>query len=247
MIATPSMPKEIATAVLLVMRAVGKIAKDSKNNHGNYAYTNIDAFLEVCNPACAEAGLIIMPVELSSEAQTVETVGNDGKVKASRQIVFAYNFMLIHESGATWCNERDVRHVAVQAVGAQAYGSAQSYALKQYMRSLFLIPTGDPDADAQSHMQATMIRATVSAAKAKRETGKDHTSIDFGNGVEIVELAAVPDRVMAHLETFADQSDAMQWWESQSIGRAQLYEKAPKVAMELKRKVEHFFNKDEAA
>ena len=36
----------------------------------------------------------------------------------------------------------------VPARGAQAFGAAQSYALKQFMRSLFQIPTGDrEDAD----------------------------------------------------------------------------------------------------
>jgi len=35
--------------------------------------------------------------------------------------------------------------VMVPANGAQAAGSAQSYALKQFMRGLFLIPTGDAD------------------------------------------------------------------------------------------------------
>jgi hypothetical protein len=37
------------------------------------------------------------------------------------------------------------RTVEVLRNGAQAYGSAQSYALKQFLRSLFLIPTGDAD------------------------------------------------------------------------------------------------------
>lgn len=37
------------------------------------------------------------------------------------------------------------RTVEVLRNGAQAYGSAQSYALKQYWRGLLLIPTGDKD------------------------------------------------------------------------------------------------------
>src|SRR3546814_3442514 len=35
--------------------------------------------------------------------------------------------------------------VMVQANGAQAAGSAQSYAIKQFMRGQFMIPTGDAD------------------------------------------------------------------------------------------------------
>lgn len=241
------MPKEIAVAVLDVMRAVGKLAKDSKNNQGGYNYASVDAFLEAVNPACAEAGLIVCPIELSAELTTFETNDHTGKVKVRRQLQFAYNFMLIHESGASWCNERDVRHVAVEAIGAQAYGSAQSYALKQYMRALFQIPTGDEDADAHDRMQATMIRATVSAAKAKRETGQPHITIDLGVGVETVPAPEVKDRVMAHLKSFDLQSDAMAWWDAQKIGREQFYAASPKMALELKRAVETFFAEDQAA
>lgn len=241
------MPKEIAVAVLDVMRAVGKLAKDSKNTQGNYSYASVDAFLEAVNPACAEAGLIVCPIELSSDLTTFETSDHTGKTKVRRQLAFSYNFMLIHESGATWCNERDVRHVAVEAIGAQAYGSAQSYALKQYMRALFQIPTGDEDADAQDRMQATMIRANVSAARAKRETGHPHITMDVGNGIENVAAPDVKDRVLAHLETFENQSDAMEWWERQKIGREQFYAASPKLALELKRSVEKFFADDEEA
>jgi hypothetical protein len=241
------MPKEIAVAVLDVMRAVGKLAKDSKNNQGNYSYASVDAFLEAVNPACAEAGLIVCPIELSADLTTFETSDHTGKTKVRRQLAFAYNFMLIHESGATWCNERDVRHVAVEAIGAQAYGSAQSYALKQYMRALFQIPTGDEDADAQDRMQATMIRASVSAARAKRETGHPHVTIDVGNGIENVSAPEVKDRVIGHLKTFDEQSAAMEWWESQKIGREQFYAASPKLALELKRAVEAFFTSDDEA
>lgn len=241
------MPKEIAGAVLLVMRAVGKLAKDAKNSQGNYTYASVDTFLEAVNPACAEAGLIVCPIELSADLTTFDTTDSTGKIKTRRQIQFSYNFMLVHESGATWCNERDVRHVAVEAVGAQAYGAAQSYALKQYMRALFQIPTGDEDADAHDRMQATMIRATVSAARAKRETGQHHITIDLGNGVETVAAPDVKERVLSHLESFEDQSSAMEWWQAQTVGREQFYGHSPKLALDLKKAVEKFFTAEDAA
>jgi len=242
----PAMPAEIASRVLLVMRAVGKIAKESKNEQGRYNYASVDAFLEVVNPACAEAGLIIAPIELSCDLSEFETSSDRG-IKTRRQLTFSYNFMLIAEDGTTWCNERDVRHVTVEATGAQASGAAQSYALKQFERALFQIPTGDEDADAADKIQASMVRATVQAARTKRETGEKNIVMTFGGAAEPVPISDVKRRTLEHLDTFDLQSDAFAWWDKQTDGRAQIYESSPKTAMDLKRAVEAHFSKEEAA
>lgn len=245
--AMPAMPPEIASRVLLVMRSVGKITKESKNPQGNYQYASVDAFLEIVNPACAEAGLIIAPIELSCEPSEFDTVDRDGRTKVRRQLTFRYNFMLISEDGTSWCNERDVRSVTVEASGAQAAGAAQSYALKQYARALFQIPTGDEDADAADKIQASTIRATVSAARAKKESGEKQVVMHFGGTAEPVPVADVQRRTLEHLMTFELQSDAYKWWQDQVDGRSQLHEADPKLSMSLKRAVEAHFRKEEAA
>jgi hypothetical protein len=244
--AMPAMPPEIASRVLLVMRAVGKIAKESKNAQGNYQYASVDAFLEIVNPACAEAGLIIAPIELSCEPSEFETVDRDGRTKIRRQSTYRYNFMLIAEDGTTWCNERDVRSVTVEATGAQAAGAAQSYALKQFDRALFQIPTGDEDADAADKIQASTIRATVAAARTKRETGEKQVVMHFGGTAEPVPASDVHRRVMDHLATFDLESDAYKWWQDQVDGRAQLHAADPKLSMSLKRAVEGHFSQEAA-
>ena len=240
------MPPEIASRVLLVMRSVGPITKESKNAQGNYQYASVDAFLEMINPACAEAGLIISPIELSCDLTEFES-SNDRGTKTRRQFTFKYNFMLIAEDGTSWCNERDVRSVTVEATGAQASGAAQSYALKQYARALFQIPTGDEDADAADKIQASSIRATVQAARAKKETGEKQVVMHFGGTAEPVPVADVQRRTLEHLMTFELQSDAYKWWNDQVDGRSQLHEADPKLSMSLKRAVEAHFRKEDAA
>lgn len=240
------MPPEIASRVLLVMRSVGPITKESKNAQGNYQYASVDAFLEMINPACAEAGLIITPIELSCDLTEFES-SNDRGTKTRRQYTFKYNFMLIAEDGTSWCNERDVRSVTVEATGAQASGAAQSYALKQYMRALFQIPTGDEDADAADKIQASSIRATVQAVRAKKETGEKQVVMHFGGTAEPVPVNDVHRRVIEHLQTFALESDAYKWWNDQIDGRTQLSEANPKLALQLKKDVEKFFASEDAA
>lgn len=235
-----AMPKEIAGAVVLVMRAVGKVAKEAKNQHGGYKYASVDAFLEATNPACSEAGLLIKPVQTGCELVQVETWDKDGKSKQKRVAQFKYKFRLIHESGAMWTDPDDVRTVICDWTGPQTFQAAESFALKAYLRTLCQIPTGDADADAQEQHSAEIIRATVKAVKAKKDTGMEHILIDFGSGsLEPIAAADVSDRVMAHLVTM-DEKEASEWWGSQRHGREQFHNQFPKLALELKKKVEGF-------
>lgn len=240
------MPKEIAGAIVLVMRAVGKLVRDGRNQHGGYKYASTDAFFEAVNPACAEAGLIVKPRVLHSEIVVHDVWDRDTKsMKPKRMLSATYGFVLIHESGATWTDPDERRPIMLDYTGPQTYGAADSYAAKTFMRTLFIVATGDKDADAQEQHSAEIIRATVKAVKAKKETGADQVLMDFGVGVETVSVADVSDRVIAHLKTFGDQSDAMQWWQDQKTGREQFYEKSPRLALELKRRVEAFFNEED--
>lgn len=242
------MPKEIAGAIVLVMRAVGKLAKDAKNAHGGYKYTSVDAFLEATNPACAEAGLIIKPVQLSCESDVLEVWDKDGKSRMKRIMRFRYRFRLIHESGAMWTDPDDERTVVIDYNGPQTFQAAESFAEKAYMRTLFQIPTGDPDADAQEQHQAEIIRATVKAVKAKKENGSEHVLIDFGGGLEPIAIADVTERVMEHLVSLGDAQAAAEWWSNNRHGREQFHNASPKLALVLKKKVETFISgKAEAA
>lgn len=233
------MPKEIASSIMLVMRAVGRLVKDSKNNHGGYSYASTDTFYEAINPACAEAGLIIKPRLVSSQFLTVETT-KDGKTTPKRMVECLYKFMLIHESGATWCDPEDTQRIVVDHTGPQAFGAAQSYAHKTFMRSLFIVATGDKDADSEEQFSAELIRQTVKAVKAKRETGGSQIMIDFGNGLENIAATDVTSRVLQHMTSLGDANECVGWWNAQKHGREQFHNEFPKLALDLKKKVEGF-------
>lgn len=129
-------PAEVATAICDVMAGVRMLAKDDTNPHQRYDFVSTDKFLAAVNPLCVKAGLVI----LQDEASTEIVPGAEGK---AGWLFARYSFLLAHRSGQTWGPL--YRTVMVPANGAQAYGSAQSYALKQLMRSVFQIPTGDKD------------------------------------------------------------------------------------------------------
>ncbi len=148
-----TMPELIATAINSVMRGVRTLLKTERNADGNYRFASIDGFLKEINPLCAKADLIILQDEI--DARLV----HNGADPQDRSWLWAtYEFHLVHTSGALWGPIS--RSVMVAADGAQAFGAAQSYALKQFMRSLFQIPTGDAD-DADFRPRARPTRLVV--------------------------------------------------------------------------------------
>tara|TARA_R100001594_G_scaffold144855_1_gene194416 strand:+ start:424 stop:996 length:573 start_codon:yes stop_codon:yes gene_type:complete len=142
-IKTEPMPKSIATAVNGVMSDIRMLAKGDENKFQNYNYASIDKFLSAVNPLCAKHGLIITMDEESCK------VSRDGAKNPWIHIV--YRFILSHKSGETW-SYRPRRNMFVSMTGGQSMGSAMSYTLKQFMRSLFQISTGEKD-DLDGHNQ----------------------------------------------------------------------------------------------
>jgi hypothetical protein len=90
--------------------------------------------LQLCRPILANNGLHPNVNCVSSDIITV-----NNKTWASN----AYRIIMQHSSGEA--TEPAGIHVHLPLTGAQTSGSAQSYAVKQYLRGLLLISTGDKD------------------------------------------------------------------------------------------------------
>lgn len=175
--AAPNFPPAIAKAVVQVMKALGTLAKDHDRNDSGarYKYASIDDFIEHVREHCSEAGLAIIPDE-ARDALTQEVTKRDGKTQVMWNARFAFH--LIHESGESY--GPIYKGVMVPANGAQAAGSAQSYALKQFMRGLFLIPTGDADDPDKSGVdiaskgeQQTDLQKTANAIRKRIREASD--------------------------------------------------------------------------
>jgi hypothetical protein len=141
------MPIEISKAIGEVMKKVRSLKKTERNEHAHYDFVSIDGFLSVIGPLCAEAGLIILQDE-----QDIDVIDRSGKA----WLKITYAFSLGHISGVFW--DRPMKRTVFQIIsGPQTTGSVQSYAQKQFLRSMFLIPTGerdDPDYCAKEDMPA---------------------------------------------------------------------------------------------
>lgn len=125
---------KINAAIAAAMGEIQPVAKDGTNAHQGYGFASIDAFMQLCRPILAKHGLHPNVDCVSSD---IVSVGN--KTWASN----AYRITMQHSSGEA--TEPAGIHVHLPLTGAQTSGSAQSYAVKQYLRGLLLISTGDKD------------------------------------------------------------------------------------------------------
>jgi hypothetical protein len=147
---------DVNAGVLAVMAGLGTLAKERTGKGVNYSFASIDDFLQFVRAHCHEAGIFIEQDEL--EARMVDVAKGDGKMMAMWWATYA--FTVRHVGGTSIGPMR--RSVMVQAFGAQSCGAAMAYALKQFMRSLFLIPTGEADPDET--------KTEISAGGGARET-----------------------------------------------------------------------------
>ena len=129
-------PKTISTAINNITKEIKMLGKDGKNEFQKYNYASIDKFLSVVNPLAGHFGLII-----TQDEETCKII-TDTQGRPWLNIV--YRFILSHKDGDTW-QYTPRRTIYCEMKGGQAMGAAQSYALKQFMRSLFLIATGEND------------------------------------------------------------------------------------------------------
>ena len=53
----------IHAAIAAAMGEVQRIGKSERNNHGNYNFAGIDAFLDLTRPICAKHGLNVLQDE----------------------------------------------------------------------------------------------------------------------------------------------------------------------------------------
>ena len=194
------MNKEISAAVAAAIKEVIILGKGDRNNHGNYAFASIDKFLEMVNPICGNHGLF--PVISCKDVDHYE-----GRTKSGTSMWGRYSFeiTLTHMSGETLPPQTIT--VPVQITGAQSSGAAQSYALKQYFRGLFMIPTGDkddPDFNKPVEFEANISTEQATTIKTRMADLKG----DMGVFLGMLGLTAVEDMPIGTFPKAIEMIDA---------------------------------------
>lgn len=140
---TVGMPPAIAAAIIAVKKQIKALGSDERNEHGRYGYVSVDKFYERIGKLMAEAGLALLIDETSTDVRVGEQ--RDPGKAPSPWLFAQYTLSFMHESGAMSAGLR--RSIALPISGPQAFGAAQSYIEKQFLRQVFKVPTGEKDAD----------------------------------------------------------------------------------------------------
>src|SRR3990167_4773530 len=161
-----SMPPEIAAAIIAVKKHVKQLGADDKNEHGRYNFVSVDKFYATIGKLMADAGLALLIDETSTEVR--------GSDKSGNPWLFAqYLLSFMHEGGAMSAGLR--RSIALPISGPQAYGAAQSYIEKQFLRQVFKVPTVDKDADDTAPSEgAPGPTSTAQGSAPAATTGRQH-------------------------------------------------------------------------
>ncbi len=169
---------EIIKAVAKAMGEMKRIAKDSRNQEQKYDFASVDDFLAMTGPVCAANGIVTILNEVE-----VEGFERQGKYGATNWLKIVFEIHTMHTSGESLPVAR--RTVEVIRTGAQSFGSAQSYVLKQYQRALYQIPTGDKDdADFAEKGEGAVVkqdqRKDDTADRAKHDRAVDQAIVYIG-------------------------------------------------------------------
>lgn len=176
--------KGIIAAVAKAMGEMKRLAKDSRNLEQKYDFASVDDFLAMTGPICAANGIVTMLDEVE-----VEGFERQGKYGPTNWLRIVFEIHTMHTSGESLPKAR--RTVEVIRTGAQSFGSAQSYVLKQYQRALYQIPTGDKDdADFAEKGDGPAVKQDQRQAP-RGPSAMDVACESLGNAESLDQLAAI--------------------------------------------------------
>lgn len=158
----PHMPAPITAAISKVMGGVKKLNKSALNAYAGYKYASADDFFETIGPMMAAANLVIVANQVEWEIRSFSAP------KGERHMLFVTFDFIFASGGDTW--QMPLRRtVSIEAGGAQQWGALQTYAEKQFLRQLFKVPTGEPDADADEPIKDVPLPKVVPVLAVGRE------------------------------------------------------------------------------
>lgn len=146
--------KQLAKAVIAVMKEVKGMEKNSNVGKGNNSYngTKDQDVKEVFNDALAKHGLCILPIGIEENTQIDRWV--DAQYGNQKQSVFTKvttKYLLLHESGESQELAGYGHGIDPQDKGA---GKATTYALKNCLLYTFLTPVGKIDDTETTHSES---------------------------------------------------------------------------------------------
>lgn len=153
-----------------VMREIGAVGKDQKNQAQGFKFRGIDQFVNALYPALTRHGVFMAPRALRHDQEIKEVVRSNGKSGVDKHVAIMMEYTFYAEDGS---------HVTVGPIpaegldsGDKATNKALSAALKYALIQTFSIPTEDmAEADLESpEMGASTAKASASVEQKSSES-----------------------------------------------------------------------------
>lgn len=156
-----------------VMREIGAVTKDQKNQAQGFKFRGIDQFVNALYPALTRHGVFMAPRALRHDQEIKEVVRSNGKAGVDKHVAIMMEYTFYAEDGS---------HVTVGPIpaegldsGDKATNKALSAALKYALIQTFSIPTEDmAEADLESPEMGASTAKTV--ASVEQSTSASVTS-----------------------------------------------------------------------
>lgn len=203
--------KNLAKAIIAVMKEVKGMEKNSRVGSGGNAYngTKDQDVKEVFNEALAKNGLCILPIGLEEETQIDRWEETNQWGTKQKQNVFTKvktRYLLLHESGES---QEIVGYGHGVDPQDKAAGKATTYALKNALLYTFLTPVGKIDDTDTTHSEDIPTKPAVKV-KPKIKDELLNTGIEKanGDGDKLQQLIDKFDLTMEQLELIKTAKDA---------------------------------------
>jgi hypothetical protein len=170
-----SQPEKIHGAIIAIMRAIGPIAKDSKNTQQNYNFRGVDQVYNALHPHLAEHGVYCTSEILEATHTSREVQTASGK-KTLYHSILKMRFTYRAEDGSSVFTE--VVGEGMDYSGDKASNKAMSVADKYALLQLLKIPTAMVDPDRPQHpAPPTNAKAPSAPPRVDRVQRKDLMNI----------------------------------------------------------------------
>lgn len=159
----------IAQALSEVMKEVGAVKKNDRNNAQGFQFRGIDAVVNAVSPALHKYGVVVVPSVEEYDYSSVE-IGKNRTVMGHVKVKVTYTFI-----GA---NADAIKATVVGEAmdsGDKATAKAMSVAFRTALLQTLSLPTDEPDPDSQSYERSEKV---VVDTKALAKAISDATDLD---------------------------------------------------------------------
>lgn len=164
----------IVKAIAAIQKSLHAVAKNETNSFGKYKFVSTDDIYAAITKKMGDVELSIITTERDVEVKRLDTK----KGETAQWLKITFGFILATPDGS-YTDPSLCRTVFVQITGPQTFAAAQSFAHKAFLRSLFLIPTGDKDLDEMPQAdteeeQLTLNQPSPPKRKSSAQSKRDH-------------------------------------------------------------------------